>query len=163
MPAMVSSVHPRMRGEHVGVLIVGVALAGSSPHARGTPQQQHPPRHTGRFIPACAGNTGDTVGTAFFLTVHPRMRGEHARQTARHHSAAGSSPHARGTLSHWQNAQFPARFIPACAGNTLPVVVLGHPSPVHPRMRGEHPSLLDMARDRDGSSPHARGTRCAPR
>ncbi|KFI48485.1 hypothetical protein BBOU_0614 [Bifidobacterium boum] len=74
--------HPRMRGEHIGLSRPSYPSRGSSPHARGTPARV--PRNTRRIagssphargtpdanqhchpsagiIPACAGNTHDTV------------------------------------------------------------------------------------------------------
>ena len=56
-PAPRSRDHPRMRGEHVSHVDVPEAIAGSSPHARGTPcgRDRHP--IPGGIIPACAGNT----------------------------------------------------------------------------------------------------------
>ncbi len=49
--------HPRMRGEHVNVLVVALVLVGSSPHARGTPDDLLRPVCAQGIIPACAGNT----------------------------------------------------------------------------------------------------------
>ena len=54
-PAMIA-VHPRMRGERLGMLHVCVFKTGSSPHARGTQVSNHPTMDPKRFIPACAGN-----------------------------------------------------------------------------------------------------------
>ena len=48
----------------------------------------------------------------------------------------------------------PARFIPACAGNTLTGRLRG---PVHPRLCGEHAYMYETAST--GSSPPVRGTR----
>jgi len=72
-----SAVHPRMRGEHAGTMGAGNDMFGSSrmrgehpysrpfcwpvhgssPHARGTRPRPHNFTGSGRFIPACAGNT----------------------------------------------------------------------------------------------------------
>ena len=51
-----------------------------------------------RFIPACAGNTGNIIVVRIPPTVHPRVRGEHATRTRSDIRVAGSSPRARGTL-----------------------------------------------------------------
>ena len=49
--------HPRVCGEHPGVVSVTVIPGGSSPRMRGTPlQEPHRPRPAG-IIPAYAGNT----------------------------------------------------------------------------------------------------------
>ena len=51
------AVYPRSRGEHIRLLLRGVASNGLSPLARGTPQSGRLPVVAGRFIPARAGNT----------------------------------------------------------------------------------------------------------
>ena len=50
------------------------------------------------------------------------------------------------------------RFIPACAGNTPGSRTRAAPAPVHPRVCGEHASVLALTRSRPGSSPRVRGT-----
>ena len=50
------AVHPRMRGERRPEPGAETRAPGSSPHARGTRQQQGRPSCACRFIPACAGN-----------------------------------------------------------------------------------------------------------
>ena len=72
-------VHPRMRGERLIPAPVALQTAGSSPHARGTPNPQNEYPEYRRFIPACAGNA--------IRAVEPRV------------NPYGSSPHARGTPS----------------------------------------------------------------
>ena len=65
------------------------------------------------------------------------MRGERALTIGGAILAAGSSPHARGTLQEWAGIVFQVRFIPACAGNVQrPEELVLHVT-VHPRMRGE--------------------------
>ena len=49
--------HPRMRGEHHGLIERDVENAGSSPHARGTHRTARVGRMLQGIIPACAGNT----------------------------------------------------------------------------------------------------------
>ena len=57
----------------------------------------------------------------------------------------GSSPHTRGTGTRKANASTSGRFIPACAGNTVPRHACRWRCAVHPRMRGEHnESPLDV-------------------
>ena len=71
--------------------------------------------------------------------VHPRMRGERGSVAPSRKRRYGSSPHARGTLGVSVVSLGQRRFIPACAGNAIWLVM---PPPLPP-----------------GSSPHARGTR----
>ena len=135
-------VHPRMRGEHFLEGVGRHKAIGSSPHARGTHPNWTGTITCNRFIPACAGNTGAWHWPAARYAVHPRMRGEH-------HSGS-----ARMTPNRW--------FIPACAGNTGSCRRGPDLQAVHPRMRGEHGCAMTIADPRNGSSPHARGTRIGP-
>ena len=112
--------HPRMRGEHRagshekelregssphargtlgGVRGAGQISVGSSPHARGTPRKKRLQRPYGGIIPACAGNTGRCHNLLVAQRDHPRMRGEHSLMLSPPRWLAGSSPHARGTLT----------------------------------------------------------------
>ena len=52
-------------------------------------------------------------------------------------NAAGSSPHARGTLDDTVVEAAGDRFIPACAGNAMTARAFVWLLSVHPRMRGE--------------------------
>ncbi len=74
-------------------------------------------------------------------------------------SAPGLSPLARGTLLCPGVLLALARFIPAGAGNTLPLSALLARNTVYPRWRGEHRSSHYFPFFFDGLSPLARGTR----
>ena len=136
--ASVRSVHPRMCGEHLAILLPLTPTNGSSPHVRGTrpfleistPQQ--------RFIPACAGNTVLKKSDGLCAAVHPRMCGEHEYTMYSVNAVAGSSPHVRGTRQRVRGGHRELRFIPACAGNTWIRAIRKFGRPVHPRMCGEH-------------------------
>ncbi len=147
-----------MRGEHILVQLCRAHCCGSSPHARGTPALDLPIALPHRFIPACAGNTVCNDSSNFSMPVHPRMRGEHYNFDRVATFEDGSSPHARGTRQVVGVVPIPARFIPACAGNTMLIRVVGAISTVHPRMRGEHSNWRRPPLIGRGSSPHARGT-----
>ncbi len=69
---------------------------------------------------------------------HPRMRGEHVPITKSWRELGGSSPHARGALSHVTSGGDKTGIIPACAGSTEMSELLQHFAADHPRMRGEH-------------------------
>ena len=49
--------HPRLRGEHDPVRLIGVVVWGSSPLARGARQARGGVFDAGGIIPACAGST----------------------------------------------------------------------------------------------------------
>ena len=132
------AVHPRVCGELA-------ALASPAP------------RHE-RFIPACAGNShvlhvvarpahGSSPrvrGTRIIpwmislsAPVHPRVCGELAAERSATGSTAGSSPRVRGTLPFSKRGCEPARFIPACAGNSSSGLTRKPMDTVHPRVCGE--------------------------
>ena len=70
----------------------------------------------------------------------------------------GLSPLARGTLLCPGVLLALARFIPAGAGNTLPLSALLARNTVYPRWRGEHPNGSALSYPQIGLSPLARGT-----
>ena len=94
------SVHPRMRGERMVSPNIVVSPTGSSPHARGTPDEDALRDGHRRFIPACAGNAFPGFFQERIQAVHPRMRGERSGASMSLEKIPGSSPHARGT--HFQ-------------------------------------------------------------
>ncbi len=187
-PSSVSAttVHPRVRGEHIQPPMVASAPGGSSPRARGTHLIADQGGRRRRFIPACAGNTARGAKRGHGPAVHPRVRGEHSRDCLVSGDGDGSSPRARGTLARlsgqWRWRRFiPAcagntsprargtlcdycvdacrgRFIPACAGNTAAITPSSSCAAVHPRVRGEHGNTCDYFGRLCGSSPRARGT-----
>ena len=126
-----------MRGERAIPGVDATWIAGSSPHARGTPVGGRHVDTDQRFIPACAGNAPSATSKASAKSVHPRMRGERQCLAATRLKSVGSSPHARGTLLIIYEDNRQGRFIPACAGNASTITVSCTPVTVHPRMRGE--------------------------
>src|SRR5690606_6528280 len=111
-----------------------------------------------RFIPACAGNTLPWLFLRYYVSIHPRMRGEHLLTAQQTYYERGSSPHARGTRLRSRCQTECGRFIPACAGNTTAQDDTHSQNSVHPRMRGEHSMGQKVSCWPNGSSPHARGT-----
>ena len=70
----------------------------------------------------------------------------------------GSSPRVRGTPFPPRQLFLRRRFIPACAGNSLPRPPRLAGPPVHPRVCGELKAFGDQAGSLAGSSPRVRGT-----
>ena len=152
------TVHPRSRGEHLGLggdMELGI---GSSPLARGTRRSSCVPGPMRRFIPARAGNTAGGAQWLRYVPVHPRSRGEHSSTSTATRAVVGSSPLARGTHRRRHTETLSRRFIPARAGNTVRGVRPMLAGPVHPRSRGEHLMRAGSDLSPAGSSPLARGT-----
>ena len=115
--------HPRMRGEHNSSDLKTVGDTGSSPHARGTLKTCCGVPSARGIIPACAGNTVREFEAFIVLGDHPRMRGEHLYFEYLCLLLSGSSPHARGTQDVSHRYINLLRIIPACAGNTMPIIL----------------------------------------
>ena len=111
--------HPRIRGEHTGLISDKVVPIGSSPHTRGA-------RSIGRRT---AGANAD----------HPRIRGEHPACRSPPSQRVGSSPHTRGAPERVLRRLHRRRIIPAYAGSTHSLPRAPSSAADHPRIRGEHP------------------------
>ena len=114
------SVHPRVCREHESNPDTDTEPDGSSPRVQGTLQNEPVQVGYSRFIPACAGNTFGPFGITQILEVHPRVCREHTNPTCRPACMTGSSPRVQGTRPNRRDRPTWSRFIPACAGNTLP-------------------------------------------
>ena len=88
---------------------------------------------------------------------HPRVRGEHAPSRSALMSLLGSSPRARGAHLRGTIGIDEEGIIPACAGSTHHVRAAHVSLRDHPRVRGEHCSMLRAWGSTRGSSPRARG------
>ena len=131
--------HPRIRGEHVDPITIGIGQWGSSPHTRGAPDRGEARQPRDGIIPAYAGSTACTATSAPPHGDHPRIRGEHRLR------GRGRDPRQG--------------IIPAYAGSTGPESSTSTPATDHPRIRGEHPLPLRALQRHLGSSPHTRGAR----
>ena len=122
-PGGQQAVHPRRGGEHGAASAGASCCGGSSPQGRGTPDGGYHAGITARFIPAGAGNTKYARPPTMADAVHPRRGGEHDVFHRPVPHGCGSSPQGRGTRSAPVHAGWGCRFIPAGAGNTLPVTI----------------------------------------
>ena len=113
-------------------------------------------------IPAYAGSTRTSATPTGTAPDHPRIRGEHGSGQDGKRCGVGSSPHTRGARPSACRSCRRRGIIPAYAGSTR----RGSPrrrSPAdHPRIRGEHCTLVHDAFKNTGSSPHTRGARPDP-
>ena len=94
-----AAVHPRVCGEQFHRHRDPVDHRGSSPRVRGTVPKSRNARSRSRFIPACAGNSGDDAGGGRAGAVHPRVCGEQVTSKDGRPRSPGSSPRVRGTVS----------------------------------------------------------------
>ena len=149
--------HPRMRGEDVGLVLVGVWFAGSPPHARGRLLSCLVGGLVPRITPACAGKTLLSFGRGGNPRDHPRMRGEDKPRQKVGLNHPGSPPHARGRPFTSVRMRCSRRITPACAGKTRWAWLQALLRRDHPRMRGEDQGVGHGDRCAVGSPPHARG------
>ena len=151
-------VHPRVCGELPRERKARGALVGSSPRVRGTRRHADAGPDSLRFIPACAGNSQLPPSKLSTMSVHPRVCGELRARGLRAAAGLGSSPRVRGT-PHRRSAEGSLwRFIPACAGNSIPAGLQPDSRTVHPRVCGELALCAGAAEASAGSSPRVRGT-----
>ena len=90
---------------------------------------------------------------------HPRIRGEHFSSVTKGLTDAGSSPHTRGALEARHGLVLGDGIIPAYAGSTAGPRASCSTAWDHPRIRGEHSTMLNLPSPYLGSSPHTRGAR----
>ncbi len=96
-PVVSSSVYPRWRGELYINEVNLWKLYGLSPLARGTLFMRGSKSPRRRFIPAGAGNSGESGCVHQWSSVYPRWRGELKQIVRFPHIHDGLSPLARGT------------------------------------------------------------------
>ena len=149
--------HPRTRGVYASRYDSDGKRRGSSPHARGLRGGHGGLGRHHRIIPACAGFTSPKCPCCRGASDHPRMRGVYSVGAETLLPGAGSSPHARGLPDGGHGVGQADRIIPACAGFTVYLSLVGVCWGDHPRMRGVYLRPAWGAQDSAGSSPHARG------
>ena len=136
-------------------------LGGSSPLARGLPVCRMVVTVRVRIIPARAGFTGRFRQRRRRTWDHPRSRGVYRSPRGHARRAAGSSPLARGLLSHHVYPALAGRIIPARAGFTSTWASVAIIQADHPRSRGVYVRALRNQMRSRGSSPLARGLHMA--
>ena len=149
--------HPRSRGVYGFDLTEENQRWGSSPLARGLRHEDQRDRRRGRIIPARAGFTWRTGGSAPCTRDHPRSRGVYVALSRAAATLLGSSPLARGLPDVGSVACDSAGIIPARAGFTSRRCSAAATAADHPRSRGVYRRLSTGILLRFGSSPLARG------
>ncbi len=130
---------------------------GSSPLARGLPEDRLLDAGAARIIPARAGFTPGKQPARTPPTDHPRSRGVYPRSPGSPRTYPGSSPLARGLQRQWPELHEAVGIIPARAGFTTAVARTPRSGRDHPRSRGVYTFSLTNNSYLMGSSPLARG------
>ena len=157
--SIISSAHPRIRGEYDRGAESMSDNLGSPPHSRGIQSGAVRQRVVCRLTPAFAGNTASLYGRIRRRLAHPRIRGEYdgAADGAFHRD--GSPPHSRGIRLEFSDPGRPLGLTPAFAGNTDLLRHLLGWGAAHPRIRGEYRVEQKRMQIKRGSPPHSRGIR----
>ena len=92
--ALGPTVHPHVRGEHIGPIWKAGLNDGPSPRAWGTRRSSSGPMFPTRSIPTCVGNTFARYPGESPRTVHPHVRGEHKGTISYTVLICGPSPRA---------------------------------------------------------------------
>ena len=111
------------------------------------------------IIPAYAGSTMDDKIAGIEVGDHPRVCGEHVTKAIPKDVDTGSSPRMRGAPVGELRVRAADGIIPAYAGSTRLSLVVRRPRGDHPRVCGEHCSLVSAVSIGRGSSPRMRGAR----
>ena len=175
--------HPRGCGEKAILPEAGGDTAGSSPRVRGKGRAGASPPAPAGIIPAGAGKRPCIVassrpsrdhprGCGEKLTVfgvlggggdHPRGCGEKGTRGALEGVRGGSSPRVRGKVTSNLLGRRCLGIIPAGAGKSFNLLIVGSWDEDHPRGCGEKGQSGSAAGGSQGSSPRVRGKDTANR
>ena len=156
-PPVRRSDHPRACGANSPSVRLLHRSIESSPRVRGKLECVPFRQVAARIIPARAGQTRSTRSSSRRRSDHPRACGANPVQVWKYPLSAGSSPRVRGKLGEQTLPQRLVRIIPARAGQTRPVWLVGLPAPDHPRACGANMVWSSSFRSLAGSSPRVRG------
>ena len=131
------SVHPRVCGADMVMLSQDGGATGSPPRVRGRQAYKRSYIFTSRFTPACAGQTSRHSGEQNTAPVHPRVCGADGKRQFNRARYLGSPPRVRGRLIQADGGSGPARFTPACAGQTPGRIRESARNAVHPACAGQ--------------------------
>ena len=151
------TVHPHVRGEDLSALGRNRGGAGSPPRAWGRLLALLILPTAVRFTPTCVGKTSVEAPCFALCAVHPHVRGEDDKMTARQRTGYGSPPRAWGRRERVALGWIGDRFTPTCVGKTATVTPLAMATAVHPHVRGEDSNRWTAASTPAGSPPRAWG------
>ena len=126
---------------------------------RGKRRLREPRPAAHRNIPAYAGKTNVLSNGVVMMSEHPRVCGENAAKILMAAGEKGTSPRMRGKLHGRPTSPHDVRNIPAYAGKTLALAMVGSAMAEHPRVCGENLAWLAISWAISGTSPRMRGKR----
>ena len=129
--------HPRVCGEQIVSLSVGLICSGSPPRVRGTAFSGAVCAIHVRITPACAGNRRSELRTTGRQRDHPRVCGEQNYLYTKVSFVGGSPPRVRGTARVYDLFSICHGITPACAGNSDVLQLALDWFGDHPRVCGE--------------------------
>ena len=132
---------------------------GLSPRVRGKPPGMMQFDVAQGSIPACAGETGQPSSGARRIAVYPRVCGGNPVQRWGERHQNGLSPRVQGKRNGGFDGLQVQRSIPACAGETLSMTIIGSFASVYPRVCGGNQPWRWKSWIKSGLSPRVRGKR----
>ena len=129
-------VYPRVCGGTFVSACNPAPMYGLSPRVRGNPVSAGCHRHSGRSIPACAGEPARRAHPRPALWVYPRVCGGTGSSLAARSASSGLSPRVRGNHLRGVTWSTGNRSIPACAGEPLTLMNGPPVTKVYPRVCG---------------------------
>ncbi len=154
IPACAGEPHPycvAMRHETVYPRVCGgtqqpgqrpLIVKGLSPRVRGNLANSSIQIHTGRSIPACAGEPAGSPCKPGRAEVYPRVCGGTPGKPKTTQQWRGLSPRVRGNLKNHRTERMTARSIPACAGEPVDSDGTIYKQAVYPRVCGGTQNLI---------------------
>ena len=156
-------VYPRVCGGTKPDSATARRSAGLSPRVRGNRRGRLPVAESTRSIPACAGEPRRRQRCQNRRRVYPRVCGGTSIGQPAAARPQGLSPRVRGNPHSADGRPRPRGSIPACAGEPGPIVKVGPPSGVYPRVCGGTLVPNRPRRRKTGLSPRVRGNLAAAR
>ena len=135
-----------------------VKSPGLSPRVRGSPNPFRAFRHSGRSIPACAGQPSCPPPPLKPSRVYPRVCGAASSRVIQTGVPKGLSPRVRGSHKPYRLLSEHRRSIPACAGQPLAYAKRLCATEVYPRVCGAAVRGFLGAAAGWGLSPRVRGS-----
>src|SRR5437879_2323367 len=106
-----------------------------------------------RSTPTCVGTTSRRTSTRRSRPVHPHVRGDNPPGRAGGPAAPGPPPRAWGQPAGDAGRPAPARSTPTCVGTTESSPAPWRSSPVHPHVRGDNLSGVEVEHEPLGPPP----------